>query len=110
MADNPSGITPLDHTVLLLPDKTEEITKGGIIIPDQTKDRQQFAATTATLVAIGMNAFGDWGGLNARPKVSQTVLTAKYAGMRQKGADGVDYILCKDEELVAVYAAAEPTQ
>jgi hypothetical protein len=30
------------------------------------------------------------------------VLTAQYAGMRAKGLDGVEYVLCNDEDVVAV--------
>lgn len=103
---NSSGITPLDLKVLVLPDPSDEITKGGIIIPETTKDRQKFAVTKATVVAVGPNAFREWGEAY-NPKPGDRVLHAQYAGSRVKGADDTDYILMNDEDVVAVLEAGQ---
>jgi len=97
---NPSGITPLDVKVLVLPDEAETKTAGGIIIPDTTKDKQKFAVVKATLIAVGPNAFKEWGERNA-PEVGSRILMAQYAGARVKGADERDYILMNDEDVIA---------
>ena len=98
---NPSGIEPLDLKVLVRPDTAEEITKGGIIIPDSTKDRNKFAVTKATLVSVGDNAFKEWGVGNA-PKVGSRILMAQYAGARVKGRDGQEYVIMNDEDVLAI--------
>lgn len=104
---NSSGITPLDLKVLVLPDPTEEVSKGGIIIPDTTKDRQKFAVTKATIVAAGDNAFREWGDSAYSPKVGDRILHAQYAGARVKGADDQDYIIMNDDDVVAVMEAGQ---
>lgn len=98
---NPSGIEPLDLKVLVRPDTAEEVTKGGIIIPDQTKDRNKFAVVKATLVESGSNAFKEWG-IGNSPAAGSRILMAQYAGARVKGLDGQDYVIMNDEDVLAI--------
>lgn len=98
---NPSGIEPLDLKVLVRPDTAEEKTKGGIIIPDNTRDRNKFAVIKATLVQSGSNAFKEWGLGNA-PAPGARILMAQYAGARVKGQDGEEYVLMNDEDVIAL--------
>lgn len=97
---NSSGITPLDVKVLVLPDKVEEKTAGGIILAQTYTDKQKFAVVKATLIATGPNAFAEWGSDNA-PQVGSRILMAQYAGARVKGSDDQDYILMNDEDVIA---------
>lgn len=102
MTHNTSGITPLDVRILVKPDVVEERTKGGIILADTTRDKSKYAATKAFLVAVGSNAFNEWGADARKPQVGDRVLFAQYSGARQEGADGRDYVLMNDEDLLAV--------
>lgn len=104
-ATNSSGIMPTEYKVLVLPKATDEKTKGGIIIPDDTKDRNQFAQMEGELIAISPLAFtyagpSEWNGA-AKPKPGDRVLFAKYAGALVKGKDGVDYRICNDKDVTA---------
>lgn len=47
-------VTPLGDRVLVLPDKWQETTKGGIVLPDTVKTRSQ----RGTVVAIGPDVKG----------------------------------------------------
>lgn len=96
---NASGITPLDVKVLVKPDPVEEMTKGGIILADTTKEKSKYAATKGTLIAKGPNAFSEWGSSNA-PIDGARVLHAQYAGSRFKGDDGEDYVVMNDEDII----------
>jgi chaperonin GroES len=98
---NTSGIVPADVKVLVLPDPVEEKTAGGIIRPDMLRDKEKFATTKATLVAKGAGAFLEWAEAD-RPEVGARVVTAQYAGLRIKGADGADYVVCNDEDIIAM--------
>lgn len=98
---NRSGIEPVDVRVLVLPEKPKETSAGGIIIPDTTKDREKFASMKALVVAIGNNAFNEWGDA-LTPSVGERVLTAQYAGINVKGDDGQDYRVVNDEDIIAV--------
>lgn len=98
---NASGIYPLDVKVLVKPDPVEEMTKGGIILADTTKEKSKYAATKGTLIAKGPNAFREWGENNA-PIDGARILHAQYAGARFKADDGEDYIVMNDEDVIGL--------
>ena len=53
---NQSGIIPTGGHLLVLPDKVEERTAGGLYIPDTTREKEQQAATVGKLIAVGASA------------------------------------------------------
>ncbi len=90
------------------PTKVDEKTKGGIILPDETKERDQFAQMQGTLVAVSPLAFtyanaDEWAGAD-KPRVGDKVLFAKFAGAKIKGNDGEDYRIISDKDVSAVLA------
>ena len=90
------------------PIKVDEKTKGGIILPDEHKDREQFAQMQGTLIAVSPLAFtyadaADWGD-SEKPKPGDKVMFAKYAGAAVKGKDGADYRIINDKDISAVLA------
>lgn len=106
--DNPSGIQPTEYKVLIKPKEAENKSKGGILLPDDKIERDQFAQMEGELVAVSPLAFtyatqGEWNGAD-RPKPGDRVLFAKYAGALVKGKDGVDYRLVNDKDIAAVLA------
>lgn len=104
---NPSGIFPTEYKVLIQPIAVEEKTKGGIILPDEHKDRAQFAQQIGTLVALAPLAFtyDKWEGVQDRkPKVGDKVLFAKFAGFAHEGKDGKTYRVVNDKDVSAVLA------
>lgn len=105
---NNSGINPLDMRVLVLPDKAEEVTKGGIIIIPDAVEKEKYATVKATLIAAGVNAWAE-----ARqhpaftpPQPGQRVMIAKYGGVMVKGSDGEDYRIMNDEDITALLEEA----
>lgn len=95
---NQSKIQPREFKVLILPEAVEEKSTGGIILAATTKEREEMAQVRGTLVAVGGNAFEDW---NDPPQVGDLVYIGKYAGYVVKGADGKDYRLTNDKDIVA---------
>lgn len=99
---NPSGVRPVDLRVLVKPDPVEETTKGGILLPDSTKDRAKYAGTKATLIAVGDNAFREWGDKALKPVPGDRVLFAQYSGAEHVTPNGERYIVMNDADLLAV--------
>ncbi len=97
---NQSGIVPLDLRVLL--EIQEELKSAFIEIPDSVKESNKYASTRATVLAIGENAFKEWGPGTTRPEPGSTVLIAKYGGVNVKGADNLTYRICNDLDIMAV--------
>ena len=101
---HPSGIEPTEFKALILQDKIEEKTPGGVIIPDDTKERDQYAAMTGGIVAASPLAFTyeNWPQGARKPAVGDKVVFAKFAGATVKGRDGVEYRLVNDRDICAI--------
>lgn len=95
---NPSGITPLDLVALVYPDPVEEVSKGGIIIPDTVQAKQKYHTQKATLVAVGKSCFTQW---VEKPQAGERVLIVQYAGTLIKGKDGKEYRIVKEDDIIA---------
>lgn len=101
---NPSGIEPVDVKVLLRPKPVEEKTAGGIWKPETSKDKEKYATTDCEVIAIGDNAFTEWGEAR-KPQVGDMVVTAQYAGLNREGDDKRDYRIVNDEDIIAILKA-----
>lgn len=97
---NPSGFTPLDMRVLVRLDKAEEKV-GSVILPDSVVEQKKWAQTKATFIEAGENAFREWAASTV-PGSGSRVLIAQYAGKTHKGRDGQDYVICNDEDILAL--------
>jgi co-chaperonin GroES (HSP10) len=103
---NNSGILPVEYKVLIEPIEVQNKI-GSIYIPDETKERDQFAQMKGILVAASPLAFtyDDWKEHgDSKPKPGDTVLFAKYAGAVVDGKDGKKYRLANDKDIAAVLA------
>jgi co-chaperonin GroES (HSP10) len=104
---NTSGIVPTEFKVLIEPKEVETVTKGGIILADQTTTAEKYATIEGTIIDVSHLAFtyateDEWAG--HKPRAGQRVIYAKYAGVRTKGPkDGKDYILVNDKDICAVF-------
>ena len=98
---NNSGILPTGGHLLVLPDKIEEKTSGGIYMPETVRDQEQVAATKGTLIAIGPGAWIDLDDGQAWAEVGDRISYGRYAGISMKGQDGEDYVLMNDNDVLA---------
>lgn len=101
---NRSGIYPTEFKVLVLPIEVKAKTDGGIIIPEEARERKEFAVQEGELIAVSPLAFTyeKWPEGYKPPQVGDRVLFTKYAGGKQKGKDGVEYRLINDKDVQAV--------
>ena len=84
-------VKPLGDRVLVKPDAVETKTAGGIIIPDTAQEKTQ----RGVVIAIGDDKE------KIKVSVGQKVIHDKYAGT-QIQIDGVDHLILKSNDLVAV--------
>jgi chaperonin GroES len=91
-------ITPLGDRVVVKPKAKEEVSRGGIVLPDTAGEKQQ----QGEVIAAGPGRTLDSGQRVAIDvKVGDTVLYAKYAGSEVK-LDGEDYLLLRESDILAV--------
>jgi chaperonin GroES len=91
-------IKPLNDRVLVLRVDGEQMTRGGIIIPDTAKEKPQ----EGKIVAAGPGKMGDDGKRTALDvKVGDRILFSKYAGTEIK-IDGVEHLFMKEDDILGV--------
>jgi chaperonin GroES len=90
-------IQPLGDRVLIQPLEAEEKTKGGIILPDTAKEKQQ----EGKVVAVGKGRVEDGKVVAIEVKVGDKVLYGKYSGTEIK-VDGEDMLIVKEEDILAI--------
>lgn len=98
---NTSGILPTGGHILVLPKKIEEITEGGIILPQDAREKEQQAATEGVLIAVGHSAWADLDDGKAWAKVGDKISYSRYAGVSMKGQDDEQYVLINDNDVLA---------
>ncbi len=92
------AIRPLHDRILVKRLKEEEITKGGIIIPDTAKEKP----IEAKVVAVGTGRILDSGEIRALAvKKGDLVLFGKYGGTEVK-IDGDDHLILREDDILGI--------
>ena len=92
-------IRPLQDRVLVRRIEKDNITKGGIIIPDTAKEKP----AEGTIVAVGNGKVLDSGELRAlEVKVGDTILFSKYSGTEVK-IDGEEHLILREDDIIGVF-------
>lgn len=91
------GFKPLGNRVVVEPQEgDEQMSSGGIYIPDTAKEKPQ----EGTVVAVGPGRLTDDG--NRVPMdvaVGDTVVYSKYAGTEYKEGE-VEYLVLRDDDIL----------
>jgi len=92
------SLKPLGNRVLVQRLEPEEKMKGGIILPDSAKKKQE----TARVIAIGSGKRLDDGKTLPVPvKVDDVILMDKYAG-QEVTIDDEEYMILKADDIIAI--------
>jgi chaperonin GroES len=91
------NLTPLHDRVVIRRIEEKESIKGGIIIPDSAKEKQQEGEVIA--VGSGKREKGETIPLDVKP--GDRVLFGKYSGQTVK-VDGDELLVMKEDDLFAV--------
>jgi chaperonin GroES len=93
-----AALRPIGNRVLVKRLDAVETLKGGIILPDTAKKKQE----QATVIAIGTGKKDKNGTLIPMPvQVGDTILMEKYTG-QEVTLDDQDYIILKSDDIVAI--------
>lgn len=104
-------LKPVGHRVLVLPDKVEEVSQGGIVLARSHVEREQSGTERGTVLALGPDAFYDKQSRWAEE--GDRVYFARYAGKEMPGDDygypGQPLRIINDEDILGLIAA-EPAE
>jgi chaperonin GroES len=90
-------LQPLGDRVVVRPSSKEEVTKGGIVIPDTAKEKPQ----EGEVIAIGPGRMTEDGKRVAMDvKVGDIVIYAKYGGTELKENDE-ELIILRESDILA---------
>ena len=90
-------LTPLGDRIVVKPLVKEEVTKGGIVLPDTAKEKPQ----EGEVVAVGSGRLSEDGKrLPLELKVGDRVLYAKFAGTEWK-RDGEEFLILRENDVLA---------
>lgn len=92
------NVKPMEDRVILKPMEAEQKTAGGIIIPDNAKEKPQ----KGEVVAVGPGKINDKGAkIDMTLKKGDKVLYGKYSGT-EITIDGQDYLIVRESDVLAV--------
>ena len=90
-------LQPLGDRVVVQPSKEEEVSKGGIILPDTAKEKPQ----RGKIVAVGPGRLDDAGKrVPMEIKKGDKVIYQKYAGSELK-QDDQEYLILRESDILA---------
>ena len=95
------ALQPLDDRILVQRVASEEKTAGGILLPDNAKEKPQ----KGKVVATGPGKVKKDGGRAAmQVKVGDTVIFTSWAGdeVKKQFATGDDLLIMREEDVLAV--------
>jgi chaperonin GroES len=91
------NLKPLADRVVVKPIVKEEVTKGGIVLPDTAKEKPQ----EGLIVAVGPGKLGDDGKrVEMEVNKGDKVIYAKYAGTEWK-VGGDEYLILRESDILA---------
>ena len=99
---------PTGWRILVLPFKMGEKTKGGILMGQDTLEKQQVASQCGNVLAMGPDCYQDKRRYKQGPwcKVGDWIMFARYAGSRIK-IEGGEVRLLNDDEILATIKKPE---
>jgi chaperonin GroES len=92
------NLKPLGNRLVVEPLEAEEVTAGGIVLPETAKEKPQ----KGTVLSIGPGERDDKGKrIEMDVQAGDTVLYAKYAGTEIK-VDGKKLLILKESDVLAI--------
>jgi len=91
-------IKPLDDRLVILPDDPEEVTSGGIVLPDSAREKPQRGKVVATGPGKLLDS-GNRGEMSARK--GDVVFYGKYSGTEVE-FNGETYVIIRENDILAI--------
>ena len=91
-------LKPLGDRIVIKPTEAEEVTKGGIVLPDAAKERPQ----EGEVIAVGTGKVLETGAkIPMEVKVGDKIIYSRYGGTEVK-IGGEEYVILRQDDVLAV--------
>ena len=92
-------LQPLGDRIVVRPIKREEVTKGGIVLPDTAKEKPQ----EGEVIAVGMGDVDSKGNkIPLSVKVGDKIIFSSYAGVEFNPDEENEYLILSEDEVLVV--------
>lgn len=92
-------IRPLEDRVVVEPFEAEEMTRGGIVLPSNAREKPMQGKVIAAGPGKLLEKTGERGQMSL--KVGDRVFYGKYSGTEVE-IDGTDYVILRESDVLAV--------
>ncbi|MEI7998481.1 MAG: co-chaperone GroES [Candidatus Omnitrophota bacterium] len=93
------AIQPLGDRIVVKALEAQEVTKGGIVLPDTVKEKPQ----EGKVVAVGKGKILESGQVQTpEVKVGDRVLYGKYSGTEITTKEGEELLIMKEDDILAI--------
>jgi chaperonin GroES len=100
------NLEPMADRVIVKPVEKEEVTKGGLVIPDTAKEKPQ----EGEVIAVGPGRLSEDGKrIPIDVKKGDRVIYARFAGTELK-YDDVDYLVLRETDILAKISKSRGTR
>jgi chaperonin GroES len=98
---NKVSLKPIGNRVVVKRMEQQESSKGGILLPDSAKKKQE----TAKVMAIGPGKIGKDGEIiPVEVKVGDIILMDKYSG-QEVNVNDEEFLILKSDDIIAIVEA-----
>ena len=100
--DNPPE--PMGYHIMIVMPKVQQSTKGGVLLPESAKSREDIASIVGKVVKVGKDAYPETDSRFASGpwcQVGDWVMVSYYAGHRFE-FDGIEMRILNDDAILAV--------
>ncbi len=100
------NLEPMGDRVIVKPVEKEEVTKGGLVIPDTAKEKPQ----EGEIIAVGPGRLSEDGKrIPIDVKKGDRVVYARFAGTELR-YDDVDYLVLRETDILAKVSKSRGTR
>ena len=100
------NLEPMGDRVIVKPVEKEEVTRGGLVIPDTAKERPQ----EGEVIAVGPGRLSEDGKrIPIDVKKGDRVVYARFAGTELR-YDDVDYLVLREADILAKIGKSRGTR
>ena len=92
------AIKPLDDRMVIMPDEAEEVTSGGIVLPDSARQKPQRGKVISTGPGKLLDS-GERGKMSV--KKGDVVFYGKYSGT-EVDVEGKTYVIIRENDVLAI--------
>ena len=92
-------IQPLADRIVVKPLDAQEVTKGGIVLPDTAKEKPQ----EGKVVAVGKGKLTEEGKVKTlEVRVGDRILYGKYSGTEITTKEGQELLIMREDDVFAI--------